>query len=78
MDFLCFYFPLFCIHWLMGNYLLPTDSSRYADNIRTDPMGIQPITEMGKQLDKVVDEILDGTLLWSYAILCWLLCSATV
>ena len=18
MDFLCFYFPLFCIHWLMG------------------------------------------------------------
>ncbi len=41
-------------------------------------MGIQPITEMGKQLGKVVDEILDGTLLWSYAILCWLLCSATV
>ncbi|MBR2018104.1 MAG: hypothetical protein IKA00_12585, partial [Prevotella sp.] len=34
-----------------------------------DPMGIQPITEMGKQLGKVVDEILDGTLLWSYAIL---------
>lgn len=21
MDFLCFYFPLFCIHWLMGNYI---------------------------------------------------------
>ena len=21
MDFLCFYFPLFCIHWLMGNSL---------------------------------------------------------
>ncbi|MBP3472208.1 MAG: hypothetical protein J6K41_08255, partial [Paraprevotella sp.] len=19
MDFLCFYFPLFCIHWLMGD-----------------------------------------------------------
>ena len=54
----------------MGNYLLPTDSSRHVDDIRTDPMGIQPITEMGKQLGKVVDEILDGTLLWSYAILC--------
>lgn len=53
----------------MGNYLLPTDSSRHVDDIRTDPMGIQPITEMGKQLGKVVDEILDGTLLWSYAIL---------
>lgn len=22
MDFLCFYFPLFCIHWLMGDYIL--------------------------------------------------------
>ena len=22
MDFLCFYFPLFCIHWLMGYNLL--------------------------------------------------------
>lgn len=22
MDFLCFYFPLFCIHWLMGDHLL--------------------------------------------------------
>lgn len=21
MDFCCFYFPLFCIHWLMGDYL---------------------------------------------------------
>lgn len=78
MDFCCFYFPLFCIHWLMGNYLLPTDSSRYADNIRTDPMGIQPITEMGKQLGKVLDEILDGTFLWSYAILRRLLCTTTV
>ena len=22
MDFCCFYFPLFCIHWLMGDYIL--------------------------------------------------------
>lgn len=22
MDFLCFYFPLFCIHWLMGKKVL--------------------------------------------------------
>lgn len=21
MDFCCFYFPLFCIHWLMGNII---------------------------------------------------------
>lgn len=25
MDFLCFYFPLFCIHWLMGDYVLKED-----------------------------------------------------
>ena len=23
MDFLCFYFPLFCIHWLMVKNILP-------------------------------------------------------
>ena len=23
MDFCCFYFPLFCIHWLMGYRLFP-------------------------------------------------------
>ncbi len=67
--FLSFVLHLFSLYWLMGHYLLPTDSSRHVDDIRTDPMGIQPITEMGKQLGKVVDEILDGTLLWSYAIL---------
>ena len=22
MDFCCFYFPLFCIHWLMGCYIV--------------------------------------------------------
>lgn len=22
MDFCCFYFPLFCIHWLMGCHML--------------------------------------------------------
>lgn len=25
MDFLCFYFPLFCIHWLMGEHILIVD-----------------------------------------------------
>lgn len=27
MDFLCFYFPLFCIHWLMGNHILGNPAS---------------------------------------------------
>jgi len=40
MDFCCFYFPLFCIHWLMGNHILPANPARYADDFRTDTMGI--------------------------------------
>lgn len=31
MDFLCFYFPLFCIHWLMGNKDLETTNT-YLDS----------------------------------------------
>ena len=27
MDFCCFYFPLFCIHWLMGYFTIPTVAS---------------------------------------------------
>ena len=27
MDFLCFYFPLFCIHWLMGQNVLARDKT---------------------------------------------------
>ena len=38
MDFCCFYFPLFCIHWLMGYYLLPANPARNAHDFRTDTM----------------------------------------
>lgn len=34
MDFRCFYFPLFCIHWLMGNCLhTPADGLRSAASV---------------------------------------------
>lgn len=23
IDFICFYFPLFCMNWVMGDYMLP-------------------------------------------------------
>lgn len=69
MDFLCFYFPLFCIHWLMGDHLLPTDTPWYADDIRTDTMGVLTITEMGRGLGKMADTLSHGAFLWSNAIL---------
>ena len=39
IDFLRFYFPFFCIHWLMGYYLLSANPTWYAYDIRTYPMG---------------------------------------
>ena len=50
MDFLCFYFPLFCIHWLMEHYLLSANTPRNANNLRSYTMGVQSVAKMGKQL----------------------------
>ena len=69
MDFLCFYFPLFCIHWLMGYDLLPTDPAWYAYHFWTDPVGVLTIAKMGGSLGKMAHTLSDRTLLWSYAIL---------
>ena len=33
MDFLCFYFPLFCIHWLMGDNMLRFVMDIYRDEL---------------------------------------------
>ena len=69
MDFLCFYFPLFCIHWLMGNDLLPADIARYADDIRPVAMGVLSAAEMGRFLGKMADTLPDGTFLRGHALL---------
>lgn len=69
MDFLCFYFPLFCIHWLMGNHLLPANPVGDVDHLRTDTVGIQSSAQMGRCLGKVAHTLSDCTLLRSYAVL---------
>lgn len=69
MDFLCFYFPLFCIHWLMGDDLLPADIARYADDIRPVAMGVLSAAEMGRFLGKMADALPDGTFLRGHALL---------
>lgn len=69
MDFCCFYFPLFCIHWLMGNHLLPANPVGDADHLRADTVGIQSSAQMGRCLGKVAHTLSDRTLLRSYAVL---------
>ena len=69
MDFRCFYFPLFCIHWLMGDDLLPADIARYADDIRPVAMGVLSAAEMGRFLGKMADALPDGTFLRGHALL---------
>ena len=69
MDFCCFYFPLFCIHWLMGNDLLPANPARNAHDFRTDTMGFQPLAQMGRSLGEMADKVSDCTFLWCDALL---------
>lgn len=69
MDFRCFYFPLFCIHWLMGNHLLPADITGYAHHFRSDTMGVLSFTEMGRCMGKVADTLSDGAFLRCHVVL---------
>lgn len=78
MDFCCFYFPLFCIHWLMGYHILPADPAGDADHLRTYTMGILPPAEMGKCLGQMADKVLDGTFLRGNAVFRGVLRAAAV
>ena len=78
MDFCCFYFPLFCIHWLMGDDLLPADPAGDADDIRADTVGFQPAAQVGRRLGEVAHKVSDGTLLRGDALLRGLLRIAPV
>ena len=78
MDFLCFYFPLFCIHWLMGNDILPADPAGDADDIRANTVGFLAAAQMGRRLGEVAHEVSDGTLLRGDALLRGLLRIAPV
>ena len=78
MDFLCFYFPLFCIHWLMGYDLLPANSFGNAHHFRTYPVGVLAPAQMGRCVGEVAHEVSDGTFLWGDALLRGLLRAAAV
>ena len=69
MDFCCFYFPLFCIHWLMGYYLLPADSAGHADDIRSDTMGVLAVAQVGRCMGEVAYPIPDRAFLRGDALL---------
>lgn len=69
MDFCCFYFPLFCIHWLMGDDLLPANPARNAHDIRSDTVGVLAIAQVGRSLGKMADKVSNGAFLWCDAIL---------
>ena len=78
MDFCCFYFPLFCIHWLMGDYLLPADSAGHADDIRSDTMGVLAVAQVGRCMGEVAYKVSDSTFLWCDALLRRLLCATAI
>ena len=69
MDFCCFYFPLFCIHWLMGHDLLPANSFGNAHHFRASAMGFQPAAQVGRRVGEVADPLSDGAFLRSHAVL---------
>ena len=69
MDFCCFYFPLFCIHWLMGNDLLPANSFGNAHHFRTYPVGVFAPAQMGRRMGEVAHEVSDGAFLRGDALL---------
>lgn len=78
IDFLRFYFPFFCIHWLMGYHILPADSVGYAHDIRTDPVGFLPVAKMGRCMGQVAYPLSYSAFLWSDALLRRFLCSVAL
>lgn len=69
IDFIRFCFPFFYIRWLMGYDLLPADSAWYADDFRSDTMGIFAIAQMGRSVGEVAHTLSDRAFLRSDALL---------
>lgn len=69
MDFCCFYFPLFCIHWLMGHDILPADPARYADDIRADTVGFLAAAQVGRRMGEMAHPLSDRPFLRGDALL---------
>lgn len=69
MDFLRFCFPLFCIHWLMGDDILSADIARNAHYIRSNTMGIFVAAQVGRSVGEVANPLFDSSFLRSHALL---------
>lgn len=59
-------------------HLLPANPVGDVDHLRTDTVGIQSSAQMGRCLGKVAHTLSDCTLLRSYAVLRWILCTAPI
>lgn len=70
IDFLRFCFPFFCIHWLMGDHLLPADPAGHANDIRPDTMGVLAVAQVGRCMGEVAYPIPDRAFLRGDALLC--------
>lgn len=53
----------------MGYDLRTTDTPWNADDIRTNSMGVQPVTQMGRRMGEMDNTLFDGAFLWCYALL---------
>ena len=74
IDFLRFCFPFFCIHWLMGDYILSADTARHAHDIRADTVGLLAAAQMGRCVGEMADTLSDSTFLRSHAVFRGILC----
>ena len=63
---------------LVGDHILSANPAGYADDIRTDTVGILAVAQMGRCLGQMDDKVSDGAFLWRDVILRGLLCAASV
>ena len=69
IDFLRFYFPVFCIRWLMGDDLLSANSFGNAHHFRADTVGFQSAAQVGRCVGEMDDKVSDGAFLWCHVVL---------
>ena len=53
----------------MGDHILSANLAGYADDIRTDTVGILAVAQMGRCLGQMDDKVSDGAFLWRDVIL---------
>ena len=53
----------------MGDHILSANPAGYADDIRTDTVGILAVAQMGRCLGQMDDKVSDGAFLWRDVIL---------